>query len=97
MREGIKGVHSNLEMLIGTAIDTSKSTECLTRSDDGVFCWTERTKNKMEDLTIENKRFKLVLSMFTLFLNLMLDVTESLLQGSFFRRVHERLQFTDQE
>lgn len=84
MQGGIKGVHFDLKMLIGIAIDASKNTECLTRFDDGTFCWTARTKNKMEDLTIKNKRFKLVLSMFTLFLNLMLDVTESLSQGSFF-------------
>ena len=47
MRGGIKGVYSDLEMLVGIAIDTSKSTECLTRLDDGMFSWTERTKNKM--------------------------------------------------
>ena len=29
MRGGIKGVYSDLEMLVGMAIDTSKSTECL--------------------------------------------------------------------
>ena len=78
------GVYSDLEMLVGIAIDTSKSTECLTRLDDGMFSWTKRTRNKMDDTTIKNKRFKLVLSMFMLFLNLVLDVTESLLQGSFF-------------
>ena len=61
--------------------NTPASTECLTRSDKGIFNRIERTQSKIESLNIDNKRFKLVSSMFTLFLNLMLDVTESLSQG----------------
>ena len=36
----------------------------------------------MESVTIENKQFKFVLSMLSLFLNLMMDVDKSLSQGS---------------
>ena len=62
-------------MLISAASD---------QSDKGMFHWSERTLDKIESENIRNKRFELVLSMFTLFLNLMLDVTESLLQGTCF-------------
>ena len=81
MRGGVKGIFANLEILVGVAIATSQGTECLTGSDKGMFHRSGRTLNKIESLNIENKTFKLVLSMFTLFLNLMLDVTESLSQG----------------
>ena len=46
-----------------------------------MFDWSKKALNMIDNLNIKNKRFKLVLSMFTLFLNLMLDVTESLSQG----------------
>ena len=82
MRGGIKQIFVDLEILVSVAIDTSQSTECLTRSDKKMFNWSERMLNKIESLNINNKRFKLVLSMFTLFLNLMLDNTESVVQGT---------------
>ena len=84
MRGGVKGTYSDLEILVDIAIDPSGSIDCLTRSNGGMFVWSERTINKMESATIENKRLKFVLSMFALFLNLMLDIEESLLQGTFF-------------
>ena len=84
IRGGVKGIFADLEILVGVAIDTSQSTECLTRSDKRMFHWSERMLNKIKSLTIKKKRLKLVLSIFTLFLSLMLDVNDSLSQGSCF-------------
>ena len=58
-----------------------------------MFHRSGRTLNKIESLNMENKTFKLVLSMFTLFLNLMLDVTESLLQGTCFEEFMREFNF----
>lgn len=49
-----------------------------------MFNLSKGTLNKIESSATENKMMKLVLSMFTLFLNLMLDSHDSLLQGSFY-------------
>ena len=85
MQGGVKGIYSDLEILVGIAIDPSGSIDCLTRSNGGRFVWSERTMNKTESATTEDKLLKFVLSMFALFLNLILDVKESLLQGTFFK------------
>ena len=82
---GVEGVYADLKMLVGIVIDMSQSTECLTRLNKGMFHWSERTLNKIESVNNDDKRFELVLSMFTLFLNLKLDVMESLLQGTCFK------------
>ena len=85
MQRSDKGIFAGLKILVGVVVDTSQSTECLTRSDKGLFNCSERTQDKIKSLNIKNKRFELVLSIFTLFLNLMLDVTKSLLQGTCFK------------
>ena len=90
---GVEGVYADLKMLVGIAIDTSQSTECLTRLDKGMFYWSERTLNKIESANNDDKRFELVLSMFTLFLSLMLDVTESLSQGTCFEEFMREFNF----
>ena len=53
------------------------------RSNNGMCYWSKRATNKMESATIKEKRVKFVLCMIMLFLNLLLDTKESLLQGSF--------------
>ena len=49
-----------------------------------MFHWSERTINKLDNATSQEKRLALVLRMCALFINLMLDLDDSLLQGSFF-------------
>ena len=71
-------------MLIGIAINPTSNTECLTRLIKGAFHWSERTTNKLESVSIEDKRMRLVVSMFSLFLNLMLDVDDNLSESSHF-------------
>ena len=90
---GVEGVYADLEMLVGVAIDTSQSTECLTRLNKGMFHWSKRTLNKIQSANNDDKRFELVLSMFTLFLKLMLDVTESLSQGTCFEEFMREYNF----
>ena len=84
MRGDAKGIFSNLEILVGVAIDPTGNNECLTRPHNDVFTWSERTMTKLESATAQDKHLKLVLSMFAFFLNLMLDSDNSLSQDSFF-------------
>ena len=65
-------------MLVGIAINPTSNTKCLTRSSKGILDWSERTTNKIESVSIEDKQMRLVVSMFSLFLNLMLDVDDNL-------------------
>ena len=87
MRGDAKGTFSDLEMLVGIAIDPNCDSDCLTRLSDGMFHWSERTINKLDNTNSQDKRLALVLSMCALFVNLMLDLDDSLLQGSFFEDV----------
>ena len=82
MQGDVKGVFSDLEVLVGVVLDPSQDNDVITRASNGMFCWSKRTKHRMESVTIENKQFKFVLSMLSLFLNLMMDIDESLSQGS---------------
>ena len=84
MRGDTKSVFSNLEILAGVEIDPKGNNECLTRPDNGMFTWSKRTMTKLESVTAQDKHLKLVLSMFALFLNLILDSDDSLSQGRFF-------------
>ena len=84
MRGDAKGVFSDVEILVGVAIDPKGNNEFLTRPDNGMFSWGERTMTKLESVTAQDKYLKLVLSIFALFLNMMLDLNGSLSQGSFF-------------
>jgi hypothetical protein len=84
MRGDAKGTFSDLEMLVGIAIDPNCDSDCLTRLSDGMFHWSERTINKLDNTNSQDKRLALVLSMCALFVNLMLDLDDSLSQGSFF-------------
>ena len=84
MRGFTKGTYSDLEVLIAIAIDPSNNNDCLTRLSKGLLRWNKGALNKIESSTTEGKMMKLVLSMFTLFLNLMLDSQDSLSQGNFF-------------
>ena len=84
MRGFAKGTYSDLEVLIAIAIDPSSNNDCLTRLSNGLLYWNKGALNKIKSSTTEGKMMKLVLSMFTLFLNLMLDSQDGLLQGSFF-------------
>ena len=77
-------MYSDLEMLVGIAIDHNCDSDCLTRLSDGVFHWSNRTINKLDNTNSQDKWLALVLSMCALFLNLMIDVDDSLSQGSFF-------------
>ena len=86
MQRSVKGIFAGLKIIVGIVIDTSQSTECLTRSDKGMFNWNERTLDKIKSLNVKKKRFKLVLRMFTLFLNLILDITEYLLRENCFNK-----------
>ena len=65
----------------------------MTRLNKGMFHWSERKLNKIKSVNNNDKRFELVLSMFTLFLNLMLDVTESLSQGTCFEEFMREFNF----
>ena len=56
----------------------------LTRTSGGMFHWSERTINKIESVSVEDKRMRLVVSMFSLFLNLMLDKDDNLSQACHF-------------
>ena len=56
----------------------------VTKLNKGMFYWSEGALNKIDSFTMENKMMKLTLSMFALFLNLMLDKDDSLSQESFF-------------
>ena len=79
---------SNLEMLVGIVIDPNCDSDFLTRLNNGVFGWSERTVNKLDNATSQDKRLALVLSMYALFRNLTLDLDDSLSQGSFFEDVN---------
>ena len=84
MRGHAKGNFGDLEMIAGVAINPSGNNECLTRLDNGLFHWSKGTINKIGGAAAEEKRMKLVLSMITLFTNLMLDLDDNLSEGSFF-------------
>lgn len=84
MRGDAKGAFSDLEMIVGIAIDPICDSDCLTRLNDGVFHWSERTTDNIGNTSTHDKRLTLVLSMYALFLNLMLDLEDSLSQGSLF-------------
>ena len=83
-----KGVFSDLQFFVGVAIDPNGNDECLTRRNNGLFTWIERTMIKLEGAegvtTLQEKQTKMVICMVTLLLNLMLDSDDSLSQGSFF-------------
>ena len=49
-----------------------------------MFRWSEGTLNKIGNAATEEKRLKLVISMISLFINLMLDLDDNLSEGSFF-------------
>ena len=74
----------DLEMLVGIAINPTSNTECLTRLGEGTLDWSKRTTNKIKSVSIEDKQMRLVVSMFSLFLNLMLDVDDNLSESSRF-------------
>ena len=76
MRGDTKGTFSYLEMLVGIAIKPNCASDYLTRLSDGVLHCSERTIKKLDNTTSQDKR---------LTLNLMLDLDDSLLQGSFFK------------
>ena len=82
---GAKGTCSDLEMLVGIAINPNCGSGCLMRLSDGVFHWSKRAINKLDNTNSQDKRLTLVLRMCALFLNLMLDLDNSLSQGSFFK------------
>ena len=84
MRGDTKGTFSYLEMLVGIAIKPNCASDYLTRLSDGVLHCSERTIKKLDNTTSQDKRLALVLSMCALFLNLMLDLDDSLSQGNFF-------------
>lgn len=73
-------------MFVGVAIDPKKNNGCLTRRENGLFFWSERTMIKLTDSSgsgsIEKKQTKLVMCMIGLFLNLMMDTDENLSDGS---------------
>ena len=79
-----KGAFCDLTLMVGIAINPSSNTECLTRTSGGLFHWSERTINKIESVSVEDKRMRLVVSMFSLFLNLMLDKDDNLSQACHF-------------
>ena len=72
-------------MIAGVVIDPSENNDCLTRPENGLFYWSDGTINKIGDAATEEKRMKLVPSMVSLFLNLMLDQDDNLSEGSFFK------------
>jgi len=72
-------------MIAGVVINPSGSNDCLTRQENGLFYWSDGTINKIGDAATEEKRMKLVLSMVSLFLNLMLDQDDNLSEGSFLK------------
>ena len=84
MQGHAKGKFGDLDFIVGFAIDPNGNNDCLTQTDGGLFCWSEGTINKIGDVAAEDRRLKFVLCMFTLFLNLMMDIDDSLSQGSFF-------------
>ena len=79
-----KGAFCDLNLMVGIAINPSSNTECLARTSRGMFHSSERTINKIETVSVEDKQMRLVVSMFSLFLNLMLDVDYNLSQGCHF-------------
>ena len=80
-----KGAFCDLNLMVGVAINPSSNTECLTRTSRGMFHWSEWTINKTENVSVEDKQMRLVVSMFSLFLNLMLDMDDNLLEGCHFK------------
>jgi hypothetical protein len=76
MRGDVKGTFSYLEMLVGIAIKPNCASGYLTRLSDGVLHCSKRTIKKLDNTIIQDKR---------LTLNLMMDLDDSLLQGSFFK------------
>ena len=84
VRGDAKGTFSDIEVLVGIAIDPNCDSDYLTRLSNAVFNWSKRTINKLDNTTSQDTRLALVLSMCALFLNLMLDLDDSLSQGSLF-------------
>ena len=78
MQGDVKGVFSDLEVLVSVVLDPSQDNDGITRASNGMFCWSKGTLHRMESVNIENKQFKLVLSMLSLF-----DFDETLSQGSY--------------
>ena len=83
MKGEVKGVYSDLEVLAGIVVDPIKDNKVITRPSNGMFCWSKQMLHLMECVTIKNKQFKFVLSMLSLFQDLMLNIDESLLLGSY--------------
>ena len=71
-------------MIVGVVIDPNCDSDCLTRLNDSVFHWSERTINTIDITSTQDTQLTLVLSMCVLFLNMMLDLEDNLLQGSSF-------------
>ena len=55
-------MYSDLEMLVGIAIDHNCDSDCLTRLSDGVFHWSDRTINNIDNTISQDKPLALVLS-----------------------------------
>ena len=84
MRGHAKGKFSDLEIIVAVAMKPGGNNDCLTRLENGLFHWSEGTCNKIGNAATEEKRLKLVISMISLFINLMLDLDDNLSEGSFF-------------
>ena len=91
-RNGVQGeangVFSVLEMFVAIAIHPKKNNDCLTREENGIFLWSERTMTMLRESkkgsdTLPQKQMKLVMCALGLYLNLMLDKDENLSEGSF--------------
>ena len=46
----MKGIFSDLEMFVAIAIDPKKNNDCLTREENGIFLWSERTMTMLREL-----------------------------------------------
>ena len=90
---GWTGTFNNLQMIQGIAFDPNGSNnDCLTsRDSDGVFVWSNRTMAKLEESnnvqgTIKDKQLKLVCCMFELAYNLMMDPSDTIIEGAPFKQ-----------
>ena len=87
MQGEAKGAFSDLEMLVGVALDLRKPNDCLVREKGGLFFWSKRTMECLSNYngsdTLQQRQMKLVMCMLTLFLNLMMDIDEEVSEGSF--------------
>ena len=77
------GTFSDIEMLVGMAVGFNGESDCLTRLQDCVFHLSKQMTNTIESATVQDKLLRLISSIYSLFLNLMLDLDQRHLQGSF--------------